>query len=84
MSTGQIIRFILEALVFAAWAYMVYRTVTTLREREEAAGKGGGGGMVAQFKAWLKNEGDQQDRKTVFFLTFVLAAMLAMNILLPQ
>lgn len=87
MSTGQIIRFVLEALVFAAWAYMMYRMLFTLRGRD--ADEGGGmfpstGGFMAQLKYWLGSDEDKQDRKTLFFLTFVLAAMIAMNVMTAQ
>lgn len=84
MSTSQIIRFVLEALVFAAWAFMMYRMLFTLRSRD--ADQNGGpfpstGGFIAQLKFWLKSDEDKQDRKTLFFLTFVLVAMIAMNVM---
>lgn len=87
MSTGQTIRFVLEALVFIAWAFMMYRMLFTLRARN--AEQGGGpvpstGGFMGQLKYWLGSEEDKQDRKTLFFLTFVLAAMIAMNVMTAQ
>lgn len=87
MSTGQTIRFVLEVLVFIAWAYMMYRMLFTLRARN--ADQGGGmfpstGGFMAQLKYWLGSEEDKQDRKTLFFLTFVLVAMIAMNVMSAQ
>ncbi len=80
MSASQIIRFVLEALVFAAWALMVYRMVSVVRARDAEQNTG----FVAQFKAWLKSDEDKQERKTLFFLTFVLAAMIAMNVMSSQ
>ena len=85
MNTGDIIRLALQALVFIAWAFMMYRMLFTLRTRNEDQSGGAfpsTGGFMAQFKYWLSSEEDRQDRKTLFFLTFVLIAMNAMNVLL--
>ncbi|GAB5449428.1 hypothetical protein [Gymnodinialimonas sp.] len=84
MSTGQIIRLALQALVFIAWAFLMFRTLMTLRARQ--ADQGGPqiptvGGFSGQLKYWLTSEEDKSERKTLFFLTFVLIAMNAMNIL---
>jgi hypothetical protein len=84
MSTGAIIRLVLQALVFAAWAFMMYRTLFTFRSRD--ADQNGGpfpstGGFIAQAKYWLKSDEDKSDRKTLFFLTFVLIAMNLTNVL---
>lgn len=87
MSNGQTIRLVLELLVFVAWAFMMYRMLFTLRSRD--ADQGGGpfpstGGFMAQLKYWIGSDEDKQDRKTLFFLTFVLAAMIAMNVMTAQ
>ena len=84
MSTGQIIRLALQALVFIVWAIMMFRTIFLWRARSQ--GEGGPaiptvGGFSAQIKYWLRSEEDRSERKTLFFLTFVLIAMNAMNIL---
>ncbi|MEJ6390253.1 hypothetical protein [Gymnodinialimonas ulvae] len=84
MTTGAIIRLVLQALVFLAWAFMMYRMLFTLRARnQEQTGQtfAGPAGFLTQFKHWLKSEEDRQDRKTLFFLTFVLIAMNVMNLL---
>lgn len=78
MSVGEIIRFTLEVLVFAAWAFMAYRMVMTVRARDQAQG----GGFLGQMKQWFKNEDDVQDRNTLVWLTLILAAMIATNVLL--
>lgn len=87
MTTGQSIRLALQALVFIAWAFMMFRTLFLFRSRD--ADQGGGpfpstGGFIAQLKYWLGSEEDRNERKTLFFLTFVLFAMNAMNILTAQ
>ena len=85
MTTAGIIRLVLQALVFIAWAFMMYRMLFTLRARNEDQTGGAfpsTGGFMTQLKYWLSSEEDRQDRKTLLFLTFVLIAMNAMNILL--
>lgn len=87
MNTGQNIRLVLQTLVFVAWAFMMFRTLGLFRSRD--ADQSGGpfpstGGFMAQVKYWLSSEEDKQDRKTLFFLSFVLIAMNAMNILTAE
>lgn len=82
MTTGAIIRLVLQVLVFIAWAYMMYRMLFTIRARNEDQTGGAfpsTGGFMAQLKYWLKSDEDKQDRKTLFFLTFVLIAMNVIN-----
>ncbi|MEX3017700.1 hypothetical protein [Gymnodinialimonas hymeniacidonis] len=84
MTTGAIIRLVLQALVFIAWAFMMYSVLFKFRRRNEDQTGGAfpsTGGFMAQAKYWLKSEEDRQERKTLFFLTFVLIAMNVMNIL---
>jgi hypothetical protein len=81
MTTGAIIRLVLQALVFIAWAFLTYRMLVTLRTRSEQQTGQASGGMLAQFKHWMKSDEDKQDRKTLVFLTFVLVAMNLMNAL---
>lgn len=87
MSNGQTICLVLELLVFVAWAFMMYRMLFTLRSRNAEQGGGpfpSNGGFMAQLKYWLGSDEAKQDRKTLFFLTFVLAAMIAMNVMTAQ
>lgn len=87
MSTGQIIRLVLQALVFIAWAFMMFRTLGLFHARSaEQSGDmfPGPSGFITQAKYWLRSDEDKQDRKTLFFLTFVLFAMNAMNILTAE
>ncbi len=84
MTTGQTIRLVLQALVFIAWAFMMYRMLFTIHARD--ADQTGGpfpstGGFMAQLKFWLSSEEDRNDRKTLFFLTFVLVTMIAIDVL---
>ncbi len=84
MTTGDTIRLILQALVFLAWAAMMFSVLFTLRRRNEDQTGGAfpsTGGFMAQLKYWLSSDEDRQTRRTLFFLTFVLVAMNAMNIL---
>lgn len=84
MTTGQTIRLALQALVFIAWAFMMFRTLGLFRSRDTDQNGGpfpSTGGFIAQAKYWLTSEEDSSERKTLFFLTFVLFAMNAMNIL---
>ena len=67
MSGALIFRLVLLVLVAIAWAWLAVRAVTA---------EGG-------FGAWLRAPETKRDRSTLAFLTFVLAAMLAMLVLLP-
>lgn len=85
MTTGAIIRLVLQALVFIAWAFLMYRTLFTLRNRNE--GQTGGtfpttGGFMAQLKHWWQNPDDRLDRNTLLWLTFVLLTMIATSAVL--
>ncbi len=87
MTTGATIRLVLQLLVFIAWAFMMFRTLMLFRSRD--ADRNGGpfpstGGFMAQAKFWLSSDEDKQDRKTLFFLTFVLIAMNAVNVFTAQ
>ncbi|MEJ6392898.1 hypothetical protein V8J82_06520 [Gymnodinialimonas sp. 2305UL16-5] len=84
MTTPQIIRLALQTLVFIVWAIMMFRTLFTLRQRGEAeTGRTfpSPGAFLTQLGYWLKSDEDRMDRKTLFFLTFVLIAMNLTNIL---
>lgn len=87
MTTGEIIRLGLQGLVFLAWAILLARMFATLRARD-ASRTGGGtpssGGLGAQFRHWLRSEEDRTERKTLFFLTFVLVTMQAINAFAAQ
>ena len=65
--SGTIIRIVLLALVFLAWAWILFRAVTA---------EGG-------FGRWFKAAETRRDRNTFLFLTFVLAAMVATELALP-
>jgi hypothetical protein len=67
MSGALIFRLVLLVLVAIAWAWLAFRAVTA---------EGG-------FGAWLRAPETKRDRSTLVFLTFVLAAMVAMLVLLP-
>lgn len=84
MTTGQTIRLVLQALVFIAWAFMMYRMLFTIRARDTDQTGGpfpSTGGFMAQLKFWLSSKEDRNDRKTLFFLTFVLVTMIAIDVL---
>jgi hypothetical protein len=74
MSGGAIFQLVLLALVFVAWAWLMVRTISLLQAR---------GGIGAEFGEWWRSPDDRKDRNTLLFLTFVLAAMAAMQIALP-
>jgi hypothetical protein len=87
MSTGQIIRITTMGLVFLAWAWLMFRTLFLMREREaERTGQmlSGPGGLLHQIGYWLKSPEDRNDRKNLLFLTGVLAVMIAMQAMLPD
>ncbi|MGP1356112.1 hypothetical protein [Roseicyclus sp.] len=65
--TGTLIRTILLVLVLIAWAWIL---VGALRR------EGG-------FGHWFRASETRKDRNTFLFLTFVLAAMVAMQVALP-
>ena len=87
MTTGGIIRMILQGLVFLAWAGFMFKTLYTLSARDKAQGGGpfpSTGGFMTQLKYWLSSEQDRQERRLLFFLTAVLLIMNVTNMLAIQ
>ncbi|ABD56940.1 hypothetical protein [Jannaschia sp. CCS1] len=84
MTTGGTIRLVLQGLVFLLWAAMMFRMLFTVTQRSR---DNGGpdiptvGGFTGQLSHWLRSEEDKSERKTLFFLTFVLIAMSLTNAL---
>lgn len=84
MSTGGIIRLVLQGIVFLLWAVMMFRTLYVLNQRsktQDASNVPTVGGFTTQLKHWLRSEDDKSERKTLFFLTFVMIAMNVTNAL---
>ncbi len=79
MTTAALIRLVLLALVFAAWAWLAFRTLSTVSDRAKAEGS-----FASQLAAWFRDPDDRRDRNTLLFLTFVLAAMILMQATLPS
>lgn len=75
MSGATIFQIVLLVLVFLVWAWLLYRTVTLLQSR---------GRLGEELGRWLRSQEDRKDRNTVLFLTFVLAAMIVMQLALPS
>jgi len=75
MTGALVFRLVLLALVFVAWGWLLLRTITQAGGHRDGLGAGLG--------QWLRDPEAKRDRSTLFFLTFVLAAMLAMLVLLP-
>jgi len=75
MSGATIFQLVLLALVFIAWAWLLYRTITLLQAR---------GKLGPELGRWFRSPDDKRDRNTLLFLTFVLAAMLFMQFALPS
>lgn len=78
MSTGQTIQLVLQGLVFLAWAALMFRTLFLLRDRaaeETGSTFPGPVQFITQAGRWLKSDEDKAERKTLFFMTFVLLAM---------
>lgn len=87
MSGAAVIRLVLMALVFIAWAWLMFRTLFLLRRRGEAETGAMFPGPMAtmrQIGIWLRNPADRSDRRTLFFLTLVLVAMIAMQALIVE
>ncbi|NKX44915.1 hypothetical protein [Roseicyclus persicicus] len=85
MSTGQTIQLVLQGLVFLAWAGLMFRTLFLWRRRaqdETGAALHGPGQMLKQAGRWLRAPEDKTDRSTLFFLTFVLFAMILSSVFL--
>jgi hypothetical protein len=84
MTAAQIVRLVLQGLVFLAWAALMFRTLFAFRTREaERTGAAfpSVGGFFVQAKRWLTSAEDRTDRRTLAFLTFVLVVMIAMDAL---
>lgn len=78
MSTGHTIQLVLQSLVFLAWAALMFRTLFLLRaraEQETGLAIPGPGQFITQVGRWLRSDDDRAERKTLFFMTFVLLAM---------
>ena len=56
MSGGTIFQLILLALVFIAWAWLLFRTISLLQAR---------GGIGAEFGEWWRSPDDRKDRNTL-------------------
>jgi len=87
MTTSGIIRLVLQALVFIAWAGMMFRTLFLMRRRNEDQTGGAfpsTGGFIAQVKYWLSSDEDKQERRTLLILTLVLVVMNVTNALAIQ
>ncbi len=78
MSTAATIRLVLLLLVFIAWAWLAFRTLTVVSDRAKADGS-----FLSQLGQWFRDPDDRRDRNTLLFLTFVLAAMIFMQLALP-
>ena len=78
MTTAITIRLVLLGLVFVAWAWLMFRTLSILNDRTQ-----GGGSFLSELGRWFRNTEDRRDRNTLLFLTFVLAAMILMQTTLP-
>jgi hypothetical protein len=78
MSTAETIRLILLALVFLAWVWLMFRTISVVSDRAKSEGSFG-----SQLGNWFRDPDDRKDRNTLLFLTFVLAAMIFMQVALP-
>jgi hypothetical protein len=86
MTTGQIIQFVLQGLVFIAWAGLMFRTMFLFRTRavaETGAMAPGPRQFIRQAGRWLRAPEDRADRKTLAFLTFVLLVMTLTSVFLP-
>jgi hypothetical protein len=78
MSTGQTIQLVLQALVFLAWAGLMFRTIVLFYNRaveDGAQSVPGPGQMLRQAGRWMRAPEDRSERNTLFFLTFVLLVM---------
>lgn len=81
MNGTALIRLVLVILVFLVWAGLAIRALLLWRQR---AAEAPGGSMMQQAAAWMRNPADRPDRRTLFLFTAVLAAMIAMQALLPE
>lgn len=78
MSAGQTIQLVLQGLVFLAWAGLMFRTLFLFRARaaeETGSPLPGPVQFLTQAGRWLRSDEDRAERKTLFFMTFVLVAM---------
>lgn len=84
MSTGGTIRLALQGIVFLLWAAMMFRALYVVNQRSNDA-RGSNmpstGGFITQLGHWLRSDEDKNERKTLFFLTFVMVAMNVTNAL---
>lgn len=73
MSTGFLIRLILQLLVFAAWVALSLSTWRQLQARAEAEGDGT---IAPQLRQWLRRPEDRSARRALLALTVVLVLMM--------
>ncbi|WP_296426120.1 hypothetical protein [Yoonia sp.] len=84
MAGGEIIRLVLMTLVFLAWSFMMFRMLFTIRRRvvdETGVMFPGPFWFLTGLRQWLTSPQDRTDRRALFFLTFVMFAMIAMQVL---
>lgn len=84
MTGPEIFRLVLQGLVFAVWAFLLFSVLFKLRARaEKETGKPfpGPGTALRQWGKWFRAPEDRRERNTLLFLTLVLLAMTAMTAL---
>ena len=75
----------LQAVVFAAWAILMFWTLFSLRARDADVNGGlfpSTGGFITQLKYWLKSDEDRRNRLILLLLTAALFALNLVNIVL--
>jgi len=85
MNTTQSILLMLQAVVFAAWAILMFWTLFSLRARDADVNGGlfpSTGGFITQLKYWLKSDEDRRNRLILLLLTAALFALNLVNIVL--
>ena len=87
MTTVQWLAFALGPIVFAAWAFFMYRTLFRLRRRgADMSGQTfpGLGETLRQWGNWLTSPEDQRDRRILGGLTLLMVLWIAWNALRVQ
>lgn len=74
MNGATTIQIVLLVLVLIAWGWVLFSTLSRLRAR---------GSLGSEIGRWFRSPEDRKDRNTFLFLTFVLAAMVLMQVALP-
>lgn len=78
MTTAFVIRLVILLLVFLAWAALMFGALSKVSARARD-----GNGFLSALGAWARDPAEKKGRGTLYFMTFVLVALIIMQTAIP-